>query len=1266
MASTFLRRAAVRIGTVAALACFPHLLAAEALPQPTAATELRGSLAAAPGSLSGQPGPIVEVLQGTFANGAALGQAGAPLRGVVNLYDGIHPTFATNGFWSFGNQVYWALDDGRMGLAAQAAGGGTITAYQFTIGLHADFAGDTIQPAAFVTFWNAPDDPVGDALDPVVEPATPVSSLLWIFNPVTLPAVGNYALTSPVADLAAIAEEFDLDDTFYFEIIPVEWDDINEEVVLDPDVYSVFTGPGALTYGQNQDRMWSDIFVYNPNFSPSDGDGFYDHPAEMDLGGGPTFLSRGGLRLFGTECDSANKLVLSILEPDDVCVQPGETVSVTLSQECLPGLVRGFQAFLEFDPTRLIFGSGLYNVPLPYGLPILTPIAAVGANIDLAAGINDFAGQVPTSSSAELVVLSFTAGATEGLTQVVFRPHDPPTRFSDPFGGEVVPALTDSPFVCIDGTPPSLTCPADLPLQCVDDVPAAATDVAELVDQGGSASDGGCGGGFVFEHVGDVINGVGCPDDPYVVERTYRATDCAGNVTDCLQTITVIDDTGPVLTCPIDTSVECTESTDPSATGMGSAIDNCDGAPVIDFDDSSAPGACAQEQTITRTWSATDACGNVTYCDQIVEVVDTTAPTIACPADVTIDCTEFAVVYQTPPGILLGQSVGGVGVYYNDNGGGENPANQAYLRAQAAYGNTNGGVFDFDATPLPPYGLFSWYDLFQVHAGQFGLDMILPAPTWDGITPIPSFIAKDNVNGSCAGATSSGAVTWAISGYSPGGGAGCAVNSLFRSAGLNPLSVGITQYDLSLAGTVYTAEVAGYLVTDGMIHWYTPATPHTPVGAFGLTGVFFFDGTLQYDSAGDPGTDLIDFYEGTMTIYANSPVTSVGVATTGDNCDPLPTVTFADVFTPAPALCHTGSIARTWTSTDACGNATSCLQTITVEDTAAPVLTMPADITVPADAGGCDATLNPGLASAEDDCDANPALSFVRSDGKLNLTDPYEVADSPITIEWTAMDCAGNSASETQTITVQSTTNMLVSIELDGVVAAGPFDRCITFELWECPDSGPSATVEATMSFVAGAASAVVPVPCGSYSCVTARDRLHTLRRTLDAPDFTISGTDYEADFVAAGKPLVGGNLNDDTFVDILDFGVLSFQFFMALPAHTPCGTAAPHADISGNGVVFTEDFTFVANNFLDEHEPNCCGQPLRGGPDGAGPRESILVADLPALGLAHLAVADLNDDGVIDVLDIVSFMQGERPERVRPPTREVTRRRLLSPAAGD
>ena len=45
-------------------------------------------------------------------------------------------------------------------------------------------------------------------------------------------------------------------------------------------------------------------------------------------------------------------------------------------------------------------------------------------------------------------------------------------------------------------------------------------------------------------------------------------------------------------------------------------------------------------------------------------------------------------------------------------------------------------------------------------------------------------------------------------------------------------------------------------------------------------------------------------------------------------------------------------ITRTWTATDDCGNASTCMQTITVEDMTAPVITCPADATVTAKTDG--------------------------------------------------------------------------------------------------------------------------------------------------------------------------------------------------------------------------------------------------------------------------------------------------------------------------
>jgi hypothetical protein len=93
----------------------------------------------------------------------------------------------------------------------------------------------------------------------------------------------------------------------------------------------------------------------------------------------------------------------------------------------------------------------------------------------------------------------------------------------------------------------------------------------------------------------------------------------------------VWDTTPPVITCPSDVSLECDEPTDPSNTGTATATD-CDTNPTIEYSDAITPGSCPQEETITRTWTATDAYGNSSSCIQTINVVDNTPPVIECNA----------------------------------------------------------------------------------------------------------------------------------------------------------------------------------------------------------------------------------------------------------------------------------------------------------------------------------------------------------------------------------------------------------------------------------------------------------------------------------------------------------------------------------------------------------------------------------------------------------------------------------------------------------
>ena len=84
----------------------------------------------------------------------------------------------------------------------------------------------------------------------------------------------------------------------------------------------------------------------------------------------------------------------------------------------------------------------------------------------------------------------------------------------------------------------------------------------------------------------------------------------------------------------------CTVSGDTADTGTATAIDDCDTNVTVSFVDTVTPGTCPAESTIERVWTATDDCGNSAVCTQTIDVVDSDAPVITCPSDLTLACTD--------------------------------------------------------------------------------------------------------------------------------------------------------------------------------------------------------------------------------------------------------------------------------------------------------------------------------------------------------------------------------------------------------------------------------------------------------------------------------------------------------------------------------------------------------------------------------------------------------------------------------------------------
>ncbi|MCK4302103.1 MAG: hypothetical protein KAW91_04985, partial [candidate division Zixibacteria bacterium] len=115
----------------------------------------------------------------------------------------------------------------------------------------------------------------------------------------------------------------------------------------------------------------------------------------------------------------------------------------------------------------------------------------------------------------------------------------------------------------------SITCPADVTIECDESTDPANTGTATYT--------GNCPP--INLTYSDNTTPGSCAHE-YTIARTWTATDAQSNSAQCIQTITVEDNTAPIFdqTCPTDVTVECDAiPTAPTLT----ATDNCDPAPVV-------------------------------------------------------------------------------------------------------------------------------------------------------------------------------------------------------------------------------------------------------------------------------------------------------------------------------------------------------------------------------------------------------------------------------------------------------------------------------------------------------------------------------------------------------------------------------------------------------------------------------------------------------------------------------------------------------------
>jgi len=203
----------------------------------------------------------------------------------------------------------------------------------------------------------------------------------------------------------------------------------------------------------------------------------------------------------------------------------------------------------------------------------------------------------------------------------------------------------------VDTTPPMITCSSNKTVQCGStwafDPPTVTV---------------ACSGTNVQVSFTTDTNGL-CPQ---LITRTWTAIDACGLSSSCSQTVTVVDTTPPALTCSSNKTVVCGSSWsfDPP-----SVYDNCSGTNVTLTFSTITNGLCPL--TITRTWTATDPCGNSNSCSQTVTVASCVPPpsglVLWLPLDETSGTNTANLYAGGNNGTLLGGPSHNLGSYVDNS-----------------------------------------------------------------------------------------------------------------------------------------------------------------------------------------------------------------------------------------------------------------------------------------------------------------------------------------------------------------------------------------------------------------------------------------------------------------------------------------------------------------------------------------------------------------------------------------------------------------------
>jgi len=494
-----------------------------------------------------------------------------------------------------------------------------------------------------------------------------------------------------------------------------------------------------------------------------------------------------------------------------------------------------------------------------------------------------------------------------------------------------------------------------------------------LNNHGGAAATDACSTTVTWSHnytgISDLCGETGA------ATVVFTATDVCGNTSSTQATFLILDTQGPSITCPLDV----TAYLDPGTCQMTGIV----------LGNAIASDMCSEPVTITNnaplsyppgvtqvTWTAIDACNNVTTCIQLVTVIDEQPPTVDCPDGVTVDaepglCEAYVdvpspIVTDPCPYTITNSKTG------TDNASSVFPVGTTIVTWTITdfFNNITTCLQEITVTDNQAPTITCPDDVF----------MTAPAPACTlVVTQIDPPVLTDN----CP--ISQLVLSWEKTGATTGTGTGSVNGTLFN--------VGVTTVTYTVTDQGGNTDFCSFNVT------VNDDVPPTVISC--------------------PGNISTNVEPGQCDKFVNVPLPTVidpcGEIVTIEN-DFNNTANASDIY-------PVGTTLVTWTFTDNSGNISTCSHTVTVIDNIFPTITCPGNVTVTATPPDCFVPqIIVGNPVITENCPAylltwtKTGATTANGTGLVNNT-PFNVGVTTVT--YIVTDASNNVATCTFTVTVE-------------------------------------------------------------------------------------------------------------------------------------------------------------------------------------------------------------------------------------------------------